>query len=107
MLVGPEQPRITDDVNVKRLSWAGVQLEAGGSSVVIDLFAEAEPVKPVMGEPAHLLVRVDDNSVQLALVTHVHANHYDPDGVSGGSRRTGSSGVALGKPGEVFDSAAA
>jgi L-ascorbate metabolism protein UlaG (beta-lactamase superfamily) len=81
-------------VNVKRLSWAGVQLEAGGSSVVIDLFAEAEPVKPVMGEPAHPLVRVDDNSVQLALVTHVHANHYDPDGVSGGSRRTGSSGVA-------------
>jgi hypothetical protein len=25
---------------VKRLSWAGVQLEAGGMSVVIDLFTE-------------------------------------------------------------------
>jgi L-ascorbate metabolism protein UlaG (beta-lactamase superfamily) len=76
-------------VNVKRLSWAGVQLEAGGSSVVIDLFAEAEPVRPFMGEPAHPLVRVDDNSVQLALVTHVHPDHYDPDALTASLRPDG------------------
>jgi L-ascorbate metabolism protein UlaG (beta-lactamase superfamily) len=89
MLVGPAQPRIAGDVKVKRLSWAGVQLEAGGSRVVIDLFAEAEHVRPFMGEPAHPLVRVDDNSVQLALVTHVHPDHYDLGALSASLRPDG------------------
>jgi L-ascorbate metabolism protein UlaG (beta-lactamase superfamily) len=88
MLVGPVRHRIAD-MRVRRLSWAGVQLEAGGMSVVIDLFTETEPVKPFMGEPARPLVGVDDHSVQLALVTHGHPDHYDPDALKASLRPEG------------------
>ena len=63
---------------VQRLSWAGVKLEAGDTTVVIDLFADAAPVEPFMGEPASPLLPVAADSVRLALVTHSHPDHYDP-----------------------------
>lgn len=66
-----------DDLVVTRLGWAGVQLESGGSRLVIDLFEERHAFRPFFDEVRGPLPP-PDGPVDFGLVTHLHADHTDP-----------------------------
>jgi L-ascorbate metabolism protein UlaG (beta-lactamase superfamily) len=65
-------------MRVKRLGWAGLELESDGSTVVIDLAAEAEPWRSMLPEDALVPARA---GAAAALCTHLHSDHADPAAV--------------------------
>lgn len=66
-------------MRIRRLGWAGLELEAGGQTAVIDLFEDAAPLVPFTGEPRGPLPPPSQpGRAILALVTHLHADHTDP-----------------------------
>ncbi|MBP2330984.1 L-ascorbate metabolism protein UlaG (beta-lactamase superfamily) [Kibdelosporangium banguiense] len=62
-------------MRVRRLGWAGLQIESSGSTVVIDLVEESEPLRSVL--PAGSLLPAS-RTADIALVTHLHSDHADP-----------------------------
>lgn len=65
-------------MRIERLSWAGVRLVGSAGTVVIDAFGDTSPVEQWMGKPAGPLVPVGEpGSVDAALVTHGHPDHWD------------------------------
>lgn len=66
-------------MRIRRLSWAGVWMEAAGASLVIDaLEGTAGPMGLGMGMPREELVCAGpDGSADFALATHARADHYD------------------------------
>jgi len=65
-------------MRIVRLSWAGVQIESEGATLVIDLLEHTAPVRSFMGDP-RLPIVFGPEVLDLALVTHLHPDHYDPD----------------------------
>ena len=66
-------------MRIVRLSWAGVKIHGSGGTVVIDALGDASPLEEFMGKPVHPLVPVAEaDSVDAALVTHGHPDHWDP-----------------------------
>jgi len=66
-------------MRIRRLGWAGLELEAAGSTAVIDLLEELGPMAELFGEPHEPLPRPNaPGTVSLALVTHLHFDHADP-----------------------------
>lgn len=67
---------------IRRLGWAGLEIEAGDATLVIDLFQDNTPLEPFTG-PA----RTDlppprrPGAAVAALVTHLHADHADPGAI--------------------------
>jgi L-ascorbate metabolism protein UlaG (beta-lactamase superfamily) len=57
------------------LGWAGLEIEADGVTVVIDLVEEAEPLRSSI--PDGSLVKAQGRATA-ALVTHLHSDHADP-----------------------------
>jgi len=66
-----------DELVVKRLGWAGLQLSVGDQRLVIDLFEERHAMAPLLEEVTGPLPS-PDGPVDFALVTHLHADHTDP-----------------------------
>jgi L-ascorbate metabolism protein UlaG (beta-lactamase superfamily) len=70
-------------MRIRRLGWAGLEIEADGAVAVVDLFEEvgwlAEYVGAARGPlpPPQAAGRVD-----VALVTHLHADHADPAAIA-------------------------
>jgi L-ascorbate metabolism protein UlaG (beta-lactamase superfamily) len=62
-------------VQIQRLSWAGVRVEGARGALLIDALGDAEGVRPLMGEPADMLMSV--GPADAALVTHLHPDHFD------------------------------
>ncbi len=70
-------------MRVRRLGWAGMELEAEGEAVVIDLFRNNEPLKPYTGAVhAELPAPANAGAIATALVTHLHADHCDPGSIA-------------------------
>jgi L-ascorbate metabolism protein UlaG (beta-lactamase superfamily) len=66
-------------MRIRRLGWAGLELEAHESTAVIDLLEEVEPLAPFIGEAREPLPPPSrPGEVSLALVTHLHSDHADP-----------------------------
>src|SRR6202453_355192 len=65
-------------MRIVRLSWAGVQIESERATLVIDLLEHTAPIRSFMGDP-RLPIIVGPEVLDLALVTHLHPDHYDPD----------------------------
>jgi L-ascorbate metabolism protein UlaG (beta-lactamase superfamily) len=66
-------------MKILRLSWAGIQLVVGETTMVIDLLENTTPLKSFMGEPLTEIVPLaGQHCVQIALLTHLHPDHYDP-----------------------------
>ena len=65
-------------MRIVRLSWAGVQIESEGATLVIDLLEHTAPIRSFMGDP-RLPIVFGPEVLDLALVTHLHPDHYDPD----------------------------
>jgi L-ascorbate metabolism protein UlaG (beta-lactamase superfamily) len=62
-------------MRVRRLGWAGLEIEANGSLVIIDLVEEAEPLRSAMPEGS---LMSPSRTADVALVTHLHSDHADP-----------------------------
>ena len=65
-------------MHVQRLSWAGIKIVVGPTIVVVDLLEDVSRLRPIMGEPhGRLCTLQEEESVHLAVVTHLHPDHYD------------------------------
>lgn len=80
-------PAMENQLEVKRLGWAGIQLECEGFRIVIDLFEERHSFAPLFDEITGELP-APSGPVDAALVTHLHADHTDPVAI-GRSLKTG------------------
>lgn len=65
-------------MRIERLAWAGIKVVVGDTVAVVDALGGASSlVERYMGPPRHE-IRPVAGSVDVALVTHVHPDHYDP-----------------------------
>jgi L-ascorbate metabolism protein UlaG (beta-lactamase superfamily) len=64
-------------MHIRRLGWAGLELEADGQTALIDLLQETTWLAGFVGEPRTPLPG-PSRPADLALVTHLHADHTDP-----------------------------
>lgn len=64
-------------MKIVRLSWAGIQLTARDTTLVIDLLEETAPLVSFLGSPRTEIVPAS-GPLDAALVTHLHPDHYDP-----------------------------
>lgn len=65
-------------MRMRRLGWAGVELEAEGERIVIDAIADPGPIfRHFLGPEAEPLVLADAGSASAALITHLHRDHAD------------------------------
>lgn len=70
-------------MRIRRLGWAGLELEAGGESAVVDLFQHNEPLEPYTGPTrAPLPPPAGTGTIATALATHLHADHCDPGAIA-------------------------
>lgn len=72
---------------IRRLGWAGLELEAEGERAVVDLLQDVSPLEPHTGKahgplppPRHA------GEIATALVTHLHSDHADPAAIAAALR---------------------
>lgn len=66
-------------MRVRRLGWAGLEIEAAGAVAVIDLFRDVGPMATFVGAAREPLPGPSaPGTVSVALVTHLHSDHTDP-----------------------------
>lgn len=71
-----------DELRVRRLGWAGVEVAFGTDHLVIDLFLDNTPLEPFTGPlRGELLPPTRPGEALAALVTHLHADHADPGAI--------------------------
>jgi L-ascorbate metabolism protein UlaG (beta-lactamase superfamily) len=70
------QNRQNGHLRIVRLSWAGVQITAEDTTLVIDPFENAAPLRSLVGDPIGEMVACPDE-LDAALITHLHLDHYD------------------------------
>jgi L-ascorbate metabolism protein UlaG (beta-lactamase superfamily) len=68
-------------MNIRRLGWAGVELESAGHTAVIDLLEDLGPMQGFVGEAKTPLPPAREGAT-LALVTHLHGDHTDPTAIA-------------------------
>src|SRR4051812_16959926 len=69
-------------LRISRLSWAGVKIEAGAEQLVIDAIEGRDGgVQARIGVPQLPLLPIatEDQSLDVAVVTHLHKDHFDVD----------------------------
>jgi L-ascorbate metabolism protein UlaG (beta-lactamase superfamily) len=64
-------------VQLRRLSWAGIEVQSDGWRIVIDPLENHEPFRHFAGDPRGPLVPVTIDEHTWALVSHVHHDHCD------------------------------
>jgi L-ascorbate metabolism protein UlaG (beta-lactamase superfamily) len=78
-MIGLVQARsVEETMYIQRLAWAGIRISTGDFNIVIDPLVNTAEAARFMGTPRTDAVPVKEASVQLALVTHLHPDHYDP-----------------------------
>jgi L-ascorbate metabolism protein UlaG (beta-lactamase superfamily) len=70
-------------VRARRLGWAGIELEAGGESLVVDHMLDPGSILSFsLGEEERdELVAPEPGWARAALLTHLHRDHADPDAI--------------------------
>lgn len=66
-------------LRIRRLSWAGVELTADGSRLLLDPLGNPAPLRDFLGVPRAPLTPVGVDDRTWAAITHLHADHYDRD----------------------------
>jgi L-ascorbate metabolism protein UlaG (beta-lactamase superfamily) len=71
-------------MRVRRLGWAGVEIEQDGISIVVDYLRTFGSFEFFLGpeDDRDSLVEVESGSVALALISHLHRDHTDPEGLA-------------------------
>lgn len=66
-------------MQVERLAWAGIKVTVGNTVIVVDALGDPSPLEGFLGTAREQVIAVaDEGSVDAALVTHIHPDHYDP-----------------------------
>jgi L-ascorbate metabolism protein UlaG (beta-lactamase superfamily) len=63
-------------MHIRRLGWAGLELESDGQIALVDLLQDAGGIEDFVGGPRTPLP-APSRTADLALVTHLHADHTD------------------------------
>lgn len=63
-------------MRIRSLGWAGLEIEAGGGRAVIDAVVDMAGLGKYVG-PARTPLYAPESPVDLAMVTHLHADHTD------------------------------
>lgn len=71
-------------MRIRRLGWAGVEIEEDGTRIAIDPLGTLGFFEEFWGEPAErdVLVELGAGSLAAVLLTHLHRDHADPDAVA-------------------------
>lgn len=70
-------------MSMRRLGWAGVELECDGESLVIDYVQDIAPMRPLLRSPDEPFPASSrPGGAAAALLTHLHADHADPDALA-------------------------
>ena len=69
-------------MRIRRLGWAGIEVEADGASLVVDLLRDPSEIEPFVGPPRGPLPAPAGQAASAALVTHLHVDHCDPVAVA-------------------------
>jgi len=64
-------------MEVRRLSWAGIELRSGATRLLIDPLEDPAPVAGFLGAPRTELGSIDIDEETWAAVTHLHPDHCD------------------------------
>lgn len=64
-------------MRLRRLGWAGIELEAGGEGLVIDHVLDPGILKAFYGDCRDELIAPDPGRACAALLTHLHRDHAD------------------------------
>ena len=65
-------------MNIRRLGWAGIEIESGGQRLAIDPIVGLGDLEQFVGPPRTELPP-PSGPLDVALVTHLHRDHADPD----------------------------
>jgi L-ascorbate metabolism protein UlaG (beta-lactamase superfamily) len=70
-------------MRIRRLGWAGIELESQGQTLVIDYVLGWKSIEPFIGPPrTPLLPSTKPGKAAGALVTHLHTDHTDASAIS-------------------------
>ncbi|MBJ7355353.1 MAG: MBL fold metallo-hydrolase [Thermoleophilaceae bacterium] len=71
-------------MRVRRLGWAGVEIEHGGSRLAIDHIGTLGFFEEFWGDEEFRdqLVQLEPGSLDAALITHLHRDHTDPEALA-------------------------
>lgn len=70
-------------MKIRRLGWAGIEIESAGESVVVDHILGWKSIEPYIGPPrTPLLETTDPGTSAAAFVTHLHTDHTDASAIS-------------------------
>ncbi|HLO55388.1 MAG TPA: MBL fold metallo-hydrolase [Saprospiraceae bacterium] len=65
-------------MNIQKLNWAGIRLECGDKTILIDPVENFSPYFPVLGiHLTPLVILPDETKVDYILITHLHLDHFD------------------------------
>jgi L-ascorbate metabolism protein UlaG (beta-lactamase superfamily) len=65
-------------MHIQKLNWAGIKLNCGGKTVLIDAVENFKPYFPVLGNPLTPVVMFSDTTkADYILFTHLHLDHFD------------------------------
>ena len=74
-------------MKLRRLGWAGLEIECGAETLVIDYVQDTAPMAPLLrtpDEPFPSASRLGETAA--ALLTHLHADHADADALAAALR---------------------
>lgn len=89
-------------MRLRRLGWAGIELEAGGERLVVDHVLDPGVFKAFYGDPRDELIAPDPGRACAALLTHLHRDHADVAAIEGA---LGSGGTVLRPARKAIESA--
>lgn len=71
-------------MRIRRLGWAGVEIEQDGARLAIDYIATLGFVDEFWGDEQYRdeLVQLEPGSLDAALITHLHRDHTDPEAIA-------------------------
>ena len=70
-------------MRMRRLGWAGVEIDCGGETLVIDYVQDTAPMAPVLRSPDEPFPPSSrPGGASAALLTHLHADHADADALA-------------------------
>ena len=65
-------------VRMRRLGWAGVEIECDDQTLVIDYIQDTSPLVPLRSPNEPFPPSLRPGTTAVALLTHLHADHADP-----------------------------
>jgi L-ascorbate metabolism protein UlaG (beta-lactamase superfamily) len=68
-------------MRVRRLGWAGLEIDVDGVTAVFDVLLDCEPLRSFIGDAREPLV-APRSGARVALVTHLHSDHTDPAAIA-------------------------